>query len=429
MSWIKYLDLFLAAVIILMFYKKIVSLVFEKKEENTFIKKFISVIIPAILILIINFYVKNIFKGILTLPFIAITIYTFFGGNYRKSLLYAAISTIYIFLGEFFLSIVYTNFSYDFTFVIDNIFGGTIGTLLTILFALPFLFWPKINKKIMKYSEKLSNKPETTVVAILIELLLCSLTYRITMKIQTKISIIMNILIVVIIGVIIYILFLEYKKSERLSENYNELLIYLEKYEKELTEKRKIIHDYKNQIIIIKGYLDCKTKLEAYLNELLKEQKAICENELINNIDKLPKGLKGLIYYKFSQVNKKLKIKINIDEKSNIFDKFNAKKTKDVLKVIGILLDNAIEATDIEKKPYIYISMYVENKRFKIKIVNSCTKIIKAKNLMEAGYSTKGIGRGYGISLISDILKSNKDISLNLSNINNEFTALVEIKI
>ena len=44
---------------------------------------------------------------------------------------------------------------------------------------------------------------------------------------------------------------------------------------------------------------------------------------MLNNIDKLPNGLKGLIYYKLSQTDGKLNIDLNVKSKFKFFEKLD----------------------------------------------------------------------------------------------------------
>ena len=110
--------------------------------------------------------------------------------------------------------------------------------------------------------------------------------------------------------VILY--FKENMKSKEMSDKYNELLSTVDTFEKELITKRKIIHDFKNQLIVINGFADNPEKLKAYLSEIIKDQKNIPNSKLLLNVEKLPSGLKGLIYYKFSNLDSNINVSIDI---------------------------------------------------------------------------------------------------------------------
>ena len=102
-------------------------------------------------------------------------------------------------------------------------------------------------------------------------------------------------------------------------------------------------------------------------------------------------------------------------------ENINPKLNKEILKIIGILLDNAIEALENEKNKFINIEISIKRNVFDIKIENSCSTDIDIDNIMKLGYSTKGKDRGYGMSLIKDILKQQKSIELSLNTTGSEF--------
>ena len=83
-------------------------------------------------------------------------------------------------------------------------------------------------------------------------------------------------------------------------------------------------------------------------------------------------GLKGLIYFKLGDLsNKGIKVITKIDRKlkNEDFYKKNGEKHKDILKIIGVYLDNAIEAVSEASIKEIILEMYCEK--------NECILFIK----------------------------------------------------
>ena len=254
------------------------------------------------------------------------------------------------------------------------------------------------------------------------------IAYKISIDMDNIINLIVNSSIVIIILISAFMYYKEKQTVEELSNNYNEMFKYLEKYEKELVEKRKIIHDYKNQLIIINGYIGDDKKLKEYISELIKDEKNNKENSMIKNIDKLPRGLKGLIYYKLAHIDKKIIVNLQVNNNLKKFDNINPKLSKDILKIIGILLDNAIEAVSDENEKFIDIEFSIDKSIFIMSMRNSCSKNIKISSVMEVGFSTKGKNRGYGMSLVKDILNKNDNINLDIKIQNNEFILNLKIE-
>ena len=120
-----------------------------------------------------------------------------------------------------------------------------------------------------------------------------------------------------------------------------------------------------------------------------------------------------------------MRIKNNLTK----IDKLSPKISKNLLKIVGVLLDNAIEAARVEKEKYIDLEFSLSKGIFKLIIKNYCSKNLNYKNLFKTGYSTKGINRGYGLSLVRDILIEEKLLSLDIKIENNEFIAELKTKL
>ena len=418
MQIISYIDFFISSLISITLYIYIINKVFNVKIIDNKIKVAFSLLFSSICISIINTFNTDTFKILFTFPFVILGIKQIFNENYNKTILYSIFTTIYVFIGELLVGILFSILPFEYNFISNNILGTTLGTIFVVIFTIPIIHIKRISKSFNNII-LISEEKDNTIMLVFIIFAIGALMYRLCATANNYINILMSIAITITFIFIISMYYRENKKSIEISKSYNELFDYLEKYEKELIEKRKIIHDYKNQLIIINGYATNK-KLKEYISELIKEQKSINEDSIIRNIDKLPRGLKGLIYYKFSHIDKDIKVDLNVSNIKN-FDKLSPKVNKQVLKIIGILIDNAIESTTNENNKYISIDFYSKGNRFIMNMINPCNDNININNIMKPGYSTKGKNRGYGLSVVKDILKIEKDIELNMSIDNNEF--------
>ena len=171
-----------------------------------------------------------------------------------------------------------------------------------------------------------------------------------------------------------------------------------------------------------------KVKLKEYISEIIKEQKSVIDNKMVRNIDKLPSGLKGLVYYKLANLDNKILVDLSVSGEIKKFNNIEPKKSKDILKIIGVLLDNAIEAVENADEKYIELNFDIKNNKLKFELLNSYKGNVTIKNVLTAGFSTKGNNRGYGIPLIKDIVNKNKDFELDLKTKDNIFTAILNVE-
>ncbi len=219
------------------------------------------------------------------------------------------------------------------------------------------------------------------------------------------------------VGVIFFVIsyFKEKSANNRIISEYDQLLNYVQKYEKIVEDKSKSQHEYKNQLILLKGMISKSNKVALkYIDDLNNELKENENIELLNKLRHLPSGgLKGLIFYKLEEMyEKNINVFVDISsemEKISIDERIN-RNLKDISKVIGVYIDNAIEACLYSKEKYIILEFYIEDDNWVFSISNTYSNAFDISKMEEAGYTTKGDGKGYGLSLVKDILNHNDSL-------------------
>lgn len=429
MQLIEYLDLFIGSIINVMFGIIIVKKVFKVNVKEKKLEVVLYILLTAVLMAIINFYNKDIFKIVLTLPVLALGIKFIFNIDFSKGFLYTVVITIYMFLGEIIASILLTLSTINYNFIVTSILGKSIGAIIVCIITFP-LTYIKILHNFFDYLLIKMNSKSALFKCIIIILLIGAFTYKNIRGINSIISILVNFIIYGFFGFIIFLLYKESKKSEQLSNEYNVLLSYLDKYEIELDEKRKIVHDFKNELIVINGYADdSNIKLKEYISEIVNDHKKSSSSSLIKGVDKLPRGIKGLVYYKLSQLDRTYIVEINIKDSLEEFNDIDSKTNRNILKMIGILIDNAIEAVSSLDEKYINLKFSFVKNEIIIEIINNCYEKLDQEKIMASGYSTKGENRGYGLSLVDEIIKSNDKIKFEINNDSNLFKVILKINI
>ena len=173
-------------------------------------------------------------------------------------------------------------------------------------------------------------------------------------------------------------------------------------------------HDFNNIIQAIDGYiyLDDMKSLAVYFKSLLKE----CNH--VNTVDRLNAkivdnpAIYGVLLDKYKIAENK-NIKMNVDILTSL--KELGERSYVISRMLGILIDNALEAScECEKKVVnIQILKDLKKKRINILVENTyINKNVDTNRIFEKNYSTKKGNSGLGLWKIQDILS--KDTSLDL---------------
>ncbi len=242
---------------------------------------------------------------------------------------------------------------------------------------------------------------------------------------------ILNLFLFFIIFNLIFFLFQEKDKNNILNKNYQKILEYSEFTEGLLTEYKSFIHEYKNKLIIIKGMANENQKeLQEYIDSIL-EEKAVNHYRWLTDIKNIPiAGVKGLINFKLlkmKELNIEVEVYISEDISKLKEDFLNTQEKNDLYTLLGIILDNAIEASIESKEKMISLHLYQEDENIVIVLANTF-KHISIDRLEEKGFSSKGKNRGIGLYLFQQIIKHSDTFSKDTSIYDNFFVQKIIIK-
>ena len=235
------------------------------------------------------------------------------------------------------------------------------------------------------------------------------------------------ILVVVNIGAIILMFIvsnMNTKRNIKLLQAEEELLTektYNKTLEALVDGLRTFKHDYNNTLQTIYGYIltDDMPELKNFFNQILNESREITAlDKLKPELFKNP-SLFGLVTAKFEYARKS-DVTMNLEIYGDL-DNLDI-KTYDFTRMLGIFLDNAIEASAGSEKKVVNLYVAERNNKVTIEISNSFSDTgLKVEELSKKGVSSKGDNRGLGLYKVKEILKKYPRVKLETNSSNGMF--------
>ena len=404
----------------------------DNKINFSDIKNILICIICSILITLNYFYVKNYIKPITSTIIMIFTFCALYKDNIKKSIILPIYSQIIMLIAELIYVSLILFFAQINEVVLEEQYFGNIITNIIIALLSIAIACQKISQlvyiKIILITEKIRVRSILffSLFLIIIAGLLVSIVYY---KVNVLVLLIINTVIIFIYTIIIYFYLKTNNNYLKVYDKYNMTLNSLKEYEDILSRYRISNHENKNQLLTIRSMVKNK-KVVSYIDEIVENKIKDNEKLMFDSMVIPEGGLRGLIY------SKMLLMKENNIEFDLCVDK--ALKTTDltvisddlmfnICSIIGVYLDNAIEAVKELKEKYITIEIYLDD-TLNIAITNNYEGNIDLDSIDKVGYSTKGGSHGYGLSLVKEIISNNKSIKSNRSISDDEFTQEISVK-
>lgn len=220
---------------------------------------------------------------------------------------------------------------------------------------------------------------------------------------------------------------MEFMHNAELADN---LLAYTKDLELICKNMREFRHDYKNILFSMSTYInnnDYGALKEYFFDKIYPMKNSLDENvvsaEAISKIQ--IKEVQGILTIKqIYAISHKIGFYINVDYPINNI----SMDIIDLVRIIGILLDNAIEAARVTKNPVVNV-VFIKNDGFeKIIVKNSCKQSnVQFDKMFDYGYSTKAENQGIGLSSYVSIINKYKNITYDFSCNNNIFKVEITI--
>lgn len=402
------------------------------KFKLTF-KDIIAIIVCSVLHTTAFILLKGTEKTILSMLSFALLIELSFNTGYIKSIfssiLYSMLTIIpdLMILGFVTQLLNVTKESCYSTFA-GSILGNIIISMLMI--GLTYALRKPLRKL---FSYRLTRNKKIVVLSLLTLVTIAVFFYYFANNYRYNKEIFAYLLVIFTLVVILGYLFKEKMNNENMFKRYDDLLTVMKNYESDIEDHRTSNHETRNELLAIRSKvsdLGDETLCE-YIDSILGDKKNI-NSAKYSRFKYLPtNGLKGFLYYKFSEAEEKgLDVKLNIAKQvENSFLKdLNTKDFKDLTRMLGVYLDNAIEASVLSEKKQLGIEIYKVKNDIEIIISNTYSNKVDKDKIGNERYSTKGLTRGPGLLLVKRILKNNNRLTSEAKITDTIYSQTIKIK-
>ena len=385
----------------------------EEKQKPKYILVTIIIIIFSIILSVLNMQNFNTISGPIKVVLVYALQCIFYKAVFKKpvstSILLALIWYICLFLSEviviLFTSIITIFTKSSMSFIINNI----VVNLLIVVSNLAIIKVFKSKLVTMIKNENVIKK-STIIVIITILITLALLLFKIPYD-EWEFNLEFIITMLIIIGFCIVGLTLLKQKAQiqETTSKYLQLANYSDVTNDLLEDYRIVAHEHKNQLSVIRSMANPNDKeLIDYIDDLLEKRDKI-RYSWLGQLNHLPiSGLKGLINYKLMEMEqKKLNINITVSKevmKTKLRDLSLQEKDK-LYSIIGVYLDNMIQAAENSSKKEVSIEIYKEKNDIVFLLANSYSGKIDLEKLDSYGYTTKGKNHGVGLHIVKKIME------------------------
>ena len=352
-----------------------------------------------------------------------------------KSILLMFMYTIILIIADFLsLCLVTEVLNFGKTYGYEVFAGGIVGNitvciiLLIITFVLRKVFQTVTTNKVVN-NVKIVSLSVLTLISILL------FFYTIIKEFRFTNNIIIYLVAIAVLMLVLLSLIKQTIQNNRLLNEYDKLLEFMTTYENEIENQRILRHEIKNEFRTIRAKIcDQQENKEIieYIDEIVNDKYEMDKEKYAKFGYLPPNGIKGLCYFKIQEAEEKgIKVNLNISKRIKNSTVYNLaiKEQRDFGRIMGVFLDNAIEASLETKEKQLGIEAYVNsNQEFKMIITNTYDNKIDKSKIGIDKFSTKGKNRGHGLLLVNQIIGKNKKIKIRTDIQENIYIQTIEIK-
>ena len=409
-------------------------LLFDKNDKLKPVYKIIFFLVICIIHTFIFLHFDGTTKTILLCIIYGVILNNFFDIDIIKAVFASIIYMILLIIPELItLGVVTKIFNMSKEYCYDTFAGSIIGNCcISVLTIILTSIIKRPLKKIINYD--FSTNKKIVLVSLLVLISLAIFFYSLINTFEFSNNVIGYLIVIITLILILFYLFKQKIENEAISKKYDDLLNVMKTYESDIEEQRAKIHETRNELMTIK----CKINDKAKEIEIIEYIDSILGDKTSSNMSKYSKfkylpsnGIKGFFYYKFMEAEKRnIKVSVNISKKieNSFIGSLDTKNFKDLVRIIGVYLDNAIEASSESDDKKLGIEIYLIQDDIEIIISNTFNNDINMDKIGKEKFTTKGKNHGHGLLLVKHILHNNSIFKVKNEIINNLYVQTLKIK-
>ena len=354
------------------------------------IKDIASILIVSILNTICFIHLDGTTKTIFTLIVYALLYVLIFNNQFLKSVFSAIIYSLLTIIPDLIILGVITkilNMSKEYCY--STFAGSILGNLsVSALMILLVYLLRKPLRKIVNY--KLSSSTKIIIVSLLALFTIAKVFYNLITDYRFSNDVLTYVLLIGTLMIILFSLLRQRSDTENMFRKNDALIGIMKNYEIDIEDQRTLNHETKNELLTIRSKLSDEEDKELceYIDSIIGDKKVI-KSSKISKFRYLPdNGLRSFFYYKVIEAEEKgVRVEVNIAKKveNSFLGTLKTKDFRDLTRIIGVYLDNAIEASSTSEKKQLGIEIYLFKETIEIIISNTYNNKIDEEKIGNEG--------------------------------------------